>query len=618
MPTHTASKLLLRKCVWILLGLYSLALVSIASAQAPKRISEPVKMDKLWGESGAKDIPIADEHRWYQEAKFAMFIHWGLYSKQGGIWEGEHHYGISEWLMKRGEIPVEDYETIADGFNPVNFDADAIAQLAVDAGMKYIVITSKHHDGFAMFHSKVSEYNIVDATPFGRDIIKELADACKRYGLKLGFYYSQSQDWHEKNAMGNTWDFKEEELDFQKYLHEKAIPQVKEILTNYGDIGIIWFDTPVGITEEQVIELKAMVKELQPNCLVNSRIGHGLGDFTTLGDNQIPDHPLGGLWESIDTHNNSWAFSHLDINWKTDTEIIHRFIRVICKGGNYMFNIGPKGDGSVPIESRKILPEVGKWIRRYEEAIYGTLPVDMGNQVWLEATRRPGKTYLFIRDWPTDGRLWLPGLEGVVANAYFLVNGQPLIMGKSGKDHYLHVPTLSPDAKATVIVLEHSQPISFNAGQWIVPGMENELMPHSADITGINYTDQVRWMEIFGDWQHYPILHEWEGKGSSAEWEFYTPGPGQYLLDIHYSCDLDSDLKEGLLVVDGKKQNFVPVYTGDTWEQNVERPMPRYMSRRIGLINVAEKGNHTLRIQLDDDDSTGWIRLNKIKLSPAH
>ena len=600
---------------WIVV--LSILLLGVFAIAADKPLNKPVEMDKLWGKAGVESEAIAPEHQWYQEAKFAMFIHWGLYSKAGGVWEGENYFGISEWLMHRAQIPVEDYETLARVFNPTKFDADAIAQLAVDAGMKYIVITSKHHDGFAMFHSKASKYNVVDATPFKRDPMKELADACKRHGLKLGFYYSQSQDWHEKDAHGNTWEFDESERDFQKYLHGKAIPQIKEILTNYGEIGIIWFDTPVGITKEQAKELKALVKELQPNCLVNSRIGQGLGDFTTLGDNQIPDHPLGGLWESIDTHNNSWAYSNLDINWKTDTEIIDRFIRVICKGGNYMFNIGPMGDGSVPAESQTILPEVGKWIRRNEEAIYDSIPVDMGNQVWLEATRKPGKTYLFIREWPSDGRIWLPGLKGDVDGASFLINSQPIALVEQGEDRYLQVPTLSPDPKATVIVLEHQDPITFNAGQWIVPGMDNVLLPHNADKKGVNYSDRVRWMEIFGDWQHYPILHEWEGKGSSAEWDFYTPAPGQYLVDIEYSCDMDSDLKEGLIGIDGKMQVFVPVYTGDTWGQKVERPMPRYMARRIGLITIAEKGNHTLRIQLDDDDTGGWIRLNKIRLTPA-
>ena len=285
-----------------------------------------------------------------------------------------------------------------------------------------------------------------------------------------------------------------------------------------------------------------------------------------------------------------------------------------------MFNIGPKGDGSIPEESSTILRKVGNWVHRNAEAIYGSRPVDMGNQFWVEATQKPGKTFLFVRDWPTDGRVWLPGFEGQIEQASFLVNAQSLSIGQSGQDHYLQVPSVSPDPKATVIVLDHSSPISFNAEQWIVPSTTNVLLPHKADRKGVEFTEKVRWMEIFGDWQHYPILHEWDRKGSNAEWKFYTPEAGQYILEIEYSCDLDSDLKEGLIGIDGDMRTFVPVYTGDTWDQpetEILRPMPRYMTRRIGLINIAKKGNHNLKIQLDDDDTGGWIRLSKITLTPA-
>ena len=602
----------------ILLGALCFSLSSGAFAQAPKAKEQ---MDKLWGDISNEDGQVEKDYQWYPDSKFAMFIHWGLYSDPAGVWKDEKYFGISEWLMNRAKIPVKEYEKLATTFNPINFDADEIAQLAVDAGMKYIVITAKHHDGFAMFRSKASKYNIVDATPYGKDPIEALADACKRHGLKLGFYYSQSQDWHEKDALGNNWDFEESEKNFTNYLHEKVIPQVKEILTQYGEIGLMWFDTPRGISQEDVVKLKELVESLQPDCLINSRIGQGLGDFQTLGDSQIPDHMMEGLWESIDTHNNSWAYSVLDNNWKTDREIIDRFIRVLCKGGNFMFNIGPKGDGSIPEESSTILRQVGKWVHRNAEAIYGSRPVDMGNQVWIEATQKPGKTYLFIRDWPRDGRVWLPGLEGEIERASFLLNDQSLSMGQNGNDRFLQVPSISPDPKATVIVLEHGSPISFNAKQWVVSSAHNSLLPIKGERNGVEYTEKVRWMEIFGDWQHYPILHEWEKKGSSAQWEFHTPEAGQYILEIEYSCDLDSDLKEGLIGVDGDMRTFVPVYTGDTWDQpgtDILRPMPRYMTRRIGLINISEKGNHTLKIQLDDEDNGGWIRLSKIRLIPAN
>ncbi len=215
--------------------------------------------------------------------------------------------------MRLAEISVKDYETLADRFNPVDFDADAIVRLAREAGMKYVVITAKHHDGFAMFKSAVSNFNIVDATPFGRDPIKELADACKREGLKLGFYYSQFQDWHEIDAAGNTWDFPVPG-NFDRYLEEKALPQIRELLTNYGPIGLIWFDTPGSISSQASKEICDFVYKLQPECLVNSRIGNGFGDYATLGDQEVPKTAPEGLWETIDTHNDTWGYSLHDHN----------------------------------------------------------------------------------------------------------------------------------------------------------------------------------------------------------------------------------------------------------------------------------------------------------------
>ncbi len=224
--------------------------------------------------------------QWWRDARFGMFIHWGLYAVPAGEWKGKQIPGIGEWIMNRARIPVDEYEQLATQFNPVNFNAEEWVRVAKDAGMKYITITAKHHDGFAMFGSKASRYNIVDATPFHRDPLKELAAACQKAGIKLCFYYSQTQDWHEPDADGNTWDFPDEsKKDFAKYLKEKAIPQVRELLTNYGPIGMIWFDTPRKITKEQSEELAALVHQLQPQCLVNGRVGHNAGDYDSAGDN---------------------------------------------------------------------------------------------------------------------------------------------------------------------------------------------------------------------------------------------------------------------------------------------------------------------------------------------
>ena len=270
---------------------------------------------------------------WFRNSRFAMFIHWGAYSRLGGRWDGKNYYGISEWIMNRAKIPVAQYEKAAQSFNPVRFNATEWVKLAKAAGMRHIMITAKHHDGFAMFRSAASKYNIVDWTPFGRDPLKELAEACRAEGLRLGFYYSQTQDWHEAGAVGNDWDF-HEPRDFRRYLEAKAIPQVRELLSGYGPLAAIWFDTPGPITPEQSRMLVDMVHQAQPQCMVNSRIGNGLGDYVTLGDSEIPRLPREGLWETVDTHNDSWGYADFDLNYKSPAEVIERLVRVVSRGAS--------------------------------------------------------------------------------------------------------------------------------------------------------------------------------------------------------------------------------------------------------------------------------------------
>src|SRR5262245_15056821 len=240
------------------------------------------------GQTKAPDPKHEERIAWFREAKFGLFIHWGLYAIPAGEWKGKPVPGIGEWIMNRAQIPVKEYERLAGRFNPVKFNAEEWVKLAEDAGMKYIVITSKHHDGFAMYHSKVSKYNIVDATPFKRDAIKELADACARRKMRFGFYYSQAQDWHEPNGAGNIWDFgPDEKKDFDQYLRATAEPQVKELFTRYGPVCLIWFDTPRMMTQERGQRFVDIVRSLQPSCLIDGRLGTA-GDYVSTGSNDIP------------------------------------------------------------------------------------------------------------------------------------------------------------------------------------------------------------------------------------------------------------------------------------------------------------------------------------------
>jgi alpha-L-fucosidase len=415
---------------------------------------------------------------WWREAKFGMFIHWGLYAVPAGEWKGKPIAGIGEWIMNRAKIPVKEYEQLASQFNPVKFDADAWAQLAQDAGMKYMVITSKHHDGFAMFHSLVTPYNIYDATPFKRDPMKELSVACAKRGIKFGFYYSQAQDWHEPGGMGNEWDFKSDDAkdkdgDYDKYLQEKAEPQVKEILTNYGPICLIWFDTPRHMTAERAARFEKIVHDLQPNCLVSGRIGPGShSDYDSEGDNHIPGTVRPGDWETPATLNDTWGFKKDDQNWKKPEDLLFKLCDIVSKGGNYLLNVGPTSEGVIPQPSQDMLHEVGKWMKTNGEMIDGAGTTPFGDELgkptdkkdsrgrvvfdvykdW-RCTTKPGKLYFAIFKWP--GESFTVPFQGRVTKAYMLADkGKDLKVTQSDGKTMIGLPAHQTDPVASVLVLE--------------------------------------------------------------------------------------------------------------------------------------------------------------------
>lgn len=338
-----------------------------------------------------------NNREWFKTAGYGMMVHFGLYSLLGGEYRGRRTPYYAEWAQSYFGIPNKEYETLAGTFNPIYFNADEWISLAKDCGMKYFVITSKHHDGFALFKSEVDKFNAVDATPFGRDIIGELAEACYKYGIKLGLYYSQELDWHHPHGGGytnsggcaglswhNSWDYgmEAEGKCFTRCFEEKIKPQVKEILTKYGELCLIWFDTPHTISSEQSLEIFNMVKEYQPNCLINSRLGNGAYDYVSLGDNEIPlslpeampnsdddgdKNALGGfkyspygLYETAATLNDSWGFKYFDQNWKNADMVRRNREHLNSMGINYLLNVGPDGLGRIPSFSQDILREAAK------------------------------------------------------------------------------------------------------------------------------------------------------------------------------------------------------------------------------------------------------------------
>ncbi len=400
---------------------------------------------------GANQDPRLD---WWREAKFGMFIHWGLYAIPAGLWKGEHIPGIGEWIMLRAEIPIADYEQLAGQFNPVKYDADEIVKLAKAAGQKYIVLTSKHHDGFCMYGSAETNYNIVDATPYGSDILKDLAEACAREGIKLGLYYSQTQDWHHPDGFGNTWDFNADEQDFADYIDNYVKPQVREILRNYGPIAIIWFDTPRIIERHQSQELLELVHSIQPDCLVCGRLGNKLGDYATAQDNAIPPDLQAEIdWETPATINDTWGFKTHDHNWKSTTQLIRNLVDIVSKGGNYLLNIGPDAEGAIPQPSVARLQAMGSWLDAHGEAIYGTQPGPIQGVDWRRTTQKGDVVYLHIFDWPANGRFTLPGLD--VSSAEWLDESvdAPLSLTREGDCAVITGPAAAPNEHATVIKL---------------------------------------------------------------------------------------------------------------------------------------------------------------------
>jgi alpha-L-fucosidase len=541
------------------------------------------EMDELWGES-VVELRAEDATRGqlFADGNYAMFIHWGLYSQLANRVDGKTYYGIGEWIMhpRMAGIPVDRYKELAKQFNPVEFDATQIAQLARDAGMKYIIITSKHHDGFAMYHSKANPFNIVDATPFARDPMKDLSEACQKAGLGFGFYYSHNQDWtYPGGGNGPKTDSGGKPATFDDYFEQKCLPQVKEITSRYGPIELAWFDTPGRMPKHYVEQLVAVVRKNQPDALVSGRAGHDLGDYQTLGDMEVPLRNVKGLWESVDTTNDSWAYAWYDENWKTPKQILERLIACVARGGTYMLNIGPRGDGSVPQRAADALRESGDWIRRYPRVVYGAAASPWQHALpWGDVTVRGNKMFLAVFHWPPTGELYLPGLKTEVRSAKLLHgdDAKPVEFEVMRGWTKLVIPPRPPEKLVSVIELELAGKPEADPTWGIDPVIPTEIQAEFATVENAEHQGK-RWMEKFGEWKHVKQVTRWREDGV-ATWEVDVLTPGNYQVDLTYAG-------EGRLV-------WRVVVEGGQAIQNQQNSSHNYQRFPIGWLEFPEPGRY--------------------------
>jgi len=557
-------------------------------------------------ESASQAESIDPEHKmdWWREARFGLFIHWGLYAQPAGEWKGEQISGISEWIMARAKIPVKEYEQLASTFNPVKYDADQWVRLAKEAGMKYIVITSKHHDGFAMFDSKASDYNIVDATPFGRDPLKELAEACERHGIRLGFYYSQAQDWHEPG--GTYWNIEQGEPHWDpdlkrdslmNYIEGKALPQVKEILENYGGLDILWWDTPRGMTEEAAVALQE-VADQYPALLTNNRLYRPWpGDFSTP-EQHVPPTGLDYDWEVCMTMNTSWGYKRNDHNWKSSETLIRMLVDIASKGGNLLLNVGPTAEGLIPDPSVERLKAMGKWMDINGESIYGTTASPFFKLPWGRCTQRveeDGTTlYLHVFQWPEDGVLRVPSIQTQVDEVYFLADKDHTLGSRFEEgDLLITLPGTMPDTVNTVIVIKTSGPLEVESN---MPSLEEGKIQLPADFADIHNPGYGTHALLTGSGLEAKITH-WVDPRVRLEWMFQADDPGTYTV----MARLRSEGSGTLIIQHG----------GQETEFNFSPTGAAFAEADLGTIEVTETGHQLLQFK---PLSEGW---SPVELGPV-
>lgn len=554
--------------------------------------AQDMEMDKMWGSSNtiATKKKSGKQAELFDQGNYAMFVHWGLFSQLGNKWKGKTYYGIGEWLMndRMANISPEEYMPIAKDFNPKDFNARDIARLAKEAGMKYIIITSKHHDGFAMYDSKACNFNVVEKTPFGRDPMKELSEACKEFGLGFGFYYSHNQDWTypggnrgpQKDAAGNP-------KSFDDYFKEKCLPQVEEITKNYGEIQLVWFDTPGNMPPKYAKKLVEVVRKNQPDALVSGRVGYNMGDYQTLGDMEIPLKNIDGMWESIDVTNDAWGYAWYDQNWKSPKQILSNLISTVGRGGTYMMNVGPDPLGVIPEQAQQSLRSVGRWISRYPDVIYGAGASPWKHAFpWGDATTNKDEIYLSIYNWPTNGKLYVPGVLTRIDEVKLLTEKKEKKLKYTQEENWLviDIPTTMPEKLVSVLRLRPAKHAEFKADATLA--IDPEIGLYASTLFATVQNGNMRkhsWMEKFGEWKNAHVVDNWK-ESTTVTWEIEVKTPGLYQVDLNYAG-------ESRLVWQVTNEEGYAL-------QNQQNASAIYTSHPIGWIEFKKPGKQKVSVRL--------------------
>jgi len=537
---------------------------------------------------------------WWREARFGLFIHWGVYSVPAGTYAGERIGGIGEWILRNAKIPIAEYRSYAQDFNPVHYDPKAWVKMAKDAGMKYIVITSKHHDGFALFDSKVSDWDIADATPYGKDLLRPLVEEAKREGLKMGFYYSQAQDWtHPGGAKaryeeGEYWD-EAHAGSFDEYLKKIAYPQVEEILSGY-DIDILWWDTPYWMNKERAELLRPLIS-LRPGLITNNRLGGGYKGDTDTPEQHVPATGIEGRdWEVCMTMNHTWGYKSYDDDWKSTEDLLHKLIDIASKGGNFLLNVGPKPDGTIPQASIDRLAEIGGWMDINSESIYGTAASPFRRPWWGRCTRKElenGDTRLYLQvfDWPEDKKLLVPVNNETIQCYALSGNKEEFEVKKAEEGLVVHLTGEAVDEISSVVVLDiKGSPNVPN--QNIRPNETGALIldPEQGDLENRGYVSSnhaklirdtklsyITWKEI-RTWMEWPIetgadtvfdIYVTVATTSADNKIIFEVGEEKKEFQLPDTKGLDSfqQVKLGTMSIPGGTSTLAVKGAGDKWQE---------------------------------------------------